>query len=263
MKKILLSLAIVMTLFSCSNENNSNNSDSSSNSNETTIGKLKVTKTTRTITSLNKVKDEVVVKYYYENDLLVLEKYENPIASVAQENSKNHFYYYDGTGKLIKETTSEKGLVSNSFKQTNIYDYSYNSKNQISQVNRKDISSTEKKFVRDLFYDELGRLMKETNSNYVDIFTTTYSYYASSFNLLFPYSKTEFDDKVNISRFLSPTKAYADAVPYSANNVLSLSNGSDVRIFNYDSKKRVTKETRRYNILNNAYTDETIYEYID
>ncbi|MNQ79865.1 hypothetical protein D3C85_948230 [compost metagenome] len=92
----------------------------------------------------------------------------------------------------------------------------------------------------------------------MDISTTTYSYYDSSFNLNGKYWITEFDNKVNMSRFLSPTKAYSDAEPFSANNVLSVS--GDIRLFEYDNQNRVIKETMKdsYN-----YTYETVYKYVD
>ena len=243
-----------LLLVSCSND-----SKDSSNSDETTKGQLKVTKTERTITSLGKVKDEEIEQYFYDNGKLVSKKYQNTIASVAQNDSKIDDYYYDESGKLIKTIVSSKSVFENSFVQEYIYEYSYNDKGQISQGNKQRLRPTEKKFVANFYYDNLGRLIKETNSDFIDIFTTTYSYYDSSFNLKGAAWSTEFDNKVNMSRFLSPTKAYADAQPYSANNVLIGSSDYE-HVFNYDSENRVTKETSKddYN-----YTYETIYDYID
>lgn len=257
MKKKILALMIATSatlLLSCTND-----SGDSSDSSQNQKGQLKTTKTERTITSLGKVKEEEIERYFYDNGRLVSKKYENTVASVAPNDSQNEDYYYDESGKLVKIIVSSKSIYGNSFKQEYIYEYSYNEKGQISEESKNTVASnsSSKNSITNCYYDIIGRLIKRTNPDFI-FGPQNFSYYDTSFNLNGKYWVTEFDNKVNMRRFLSPTKAYADAQPYSANNPHIVKYGE--WLIDYDIQNRVKKETSKddYN-----YTYETIYEYVD
>lgn len=243
-----------MLLVSCSND--SNDSNDSSNSNETIKGKLKVTKIERTTTSSGKVKDEYIEQYFYDNSKLTSIKNENTISSGVVSNGSSITianYFYDNTGKLIKITDSEPSY-DNTFKNVYVYEYFYNEKGQITESN-KNIVASGRISITNYYYDDLGRLIKKTNPDFI-YGPQTYSYYGSSFNIKPSLSGATYDNSINVFRFLCPTKAYADAEPYSVNNLVG-----NVNIHKHDSQNRLIKIIYPADLNNNNY--ETIYEYVD
>lgn len=252
-RHLLFSVLAISTalLFGCTSDDND-----SSDSSESQKGELKVIETSRIVSISGKVKDEDIIKYFYENKRLVSKKTENTIYSVAPSGSSIDNYSYDSSGKLIKKIILEKSLIDDSYSPLYIYEYSYNEKGQISEQNRNIVASnsSSKNSITNFSYDDLGRLIKITNPDFI-YGPQTYAYYGSSFNIK-PYNGgTQYDTKINMARFLSPTKAYADAYPYSANNVVF-----SEKIFTYDSQNRIIKIKYPAD-YNNDY--ETTYEYID
>jgi len=253
MKKYLLCSILVITsafLFSCTNDG-----DNSSDSNESIKGQLKVTETSRIVTTSGKVKDEDIAKYFYDDGKLVSKKSENTIYSVAPNGTSIDNYFYDASGKLIKKVILEKSLIDESYSSEYIFEYSYNEKGQITEQNRNTVasSSSTKNSITNFHYDDLGRLIKTTNPDFI-YGPQTYAYYDSTFNIK-PFLGAQYDNRINMERFLSPTKAYADSYPYSANNVV-FSN----KVFTYDTKDRIIK------IVYPAGNDsnyEITYEYVD
>jgi hypothetical protein len=251
-KYLLLSMLAISTtlLFSCTNDSND-----SSDSNESQKGQLKIIEKSRTVSTSGKVKDEDIIKYFYENDRLVLTKSENTINSLIPNSAgigSKEEYFYDEKGKIIKIITSDHSIYDDSFREVYIEEYSYNDKGQINEKSRLTVAS-EKKSITNCFYDNLGRLIKTTNPDFI-FGPQNFSYYDDTYNIKDKFG-AQYDDKINMARFLSPTEAYADAYPYSANNVVF-----SEKIFTYDSKNRITKIVYPADYNNNY---ETTYEYID
>jgi len=237
-------------LISCTNDG-----DNSSDSNENQKGQLKITETFRIVTTSGKVKDEDISKYFYEGGKLVSKKSENTIYSVTPNGTSIDDFFYDANGKLVKKVISEKSLIDESYSPLYIYEYSYNEKGQITEQNRNTVasSSSTKNSITNFYYDDLGRLIKTTNPDSI-YGSQTYAYYGSTFNIK-PFLGASYDNRMNMERFLSPSKAYADSYPYSANNVIF----SD-KVFTYDTKDRIIK------IVYPAGNDsnyEITYKYVD
>lgn len=243
-------LTISTFLISCTNDG-----DNSSDSNQNQKGQLKVTETSRIVTTSGKVKDEDIAKYFYENDKLVSKKSENTIYSVAPNGTSIDDFFYDASGKLVKIVISEKSLIDESYSSLYIYEYSYNEKGQISEEKRNtvDSSSSSKYSITNFYYDDLGRLIKTTNPDFI-YGPQTYAYYGSTFNIK-PFLGANYDNRINMERFLSPSKAYADSYPYSANNVIF----SD-KVFTYDTKDRIIKIVYP---ADNDSNYEITYKYVD
>lgn len=254
-RNLFCSIFTITTLLLASCSNESNDSNDSSNSEETIKGKLKVTEIHRTTTPLGKVKDEYVQQYFYDNGKLVSIKSENTIDSYAVSDGSTYTidsFFYDGTGKVIKETFSER-FAGVFMKDISINEFLYNEKGQINAV--KNISTSTGQYNTTYkFYDDLGRLIKITFPDSGDT-PRTFSYYGSSFNIK-PYFGQIYDNTVNVSRSLCPTKSYADAAPYSANNEVN-----SVNTYKYDSKNRLIKIIYKVDLYDNI--GETIYLYVD